>query len=254
MCNMRGTQTVGRAMSLLREVAGRGSFGWRLTDLAAHCGLDKATAYRMLKCLEEERLVKRRASDRHYLPGPLLFELGLSLAPLAAFQATAQAPLARLARRSGGVAFLYLRSSNDFVCAGRAGRTQIKGLSIQIGTRRPLVTTAGGMAIVVALPPEESRAVVAENMKRLARFGELRARSIDRMLRRSQSQGFGVNLGDVVPGINAFGVAMKDAKGNAVAALGLSGSADDFPQMGQAKLRELMEVEASLLARHLPTD
>src|SRR5919106_3409986 len=79
MCNMRGTQTVGRAVSLLREVAARGSFGWRLTDLAAHCGLDKATAYRMLKCLEEERLVKRRASDRHYLPGPLLFELGLTL-------------------------------------------------------------------------------------------------------------------------------------------------------------------------------
>ena len=62
-------------MALLREVASRGSSGWRLTDLAAHCGLDKATAYRMLRCLEEERLVKRRASDRHYLPGPLLFEL-----------------------------------------------------------------------------------------------------------------------------------------------------------------------------------
>ena len=254
MCNMRGTQTVVRSISLLREVAGRGTFGWRLTDLAAHCGLDKATAYRMLKCLEEERLVKRRASDRHYLPGPLLFELGLTLAPLATFQATAQAPLARLARRTGGVAFLYLRSSNDFVCAGRVGRTQLKGLSIQIGTRRPLVTAAGGVAIVVALPAEESRSVVAENMKRLARFSELRARSIERMLKRSQGQGFGVNLEDVVPGINAFGFAIRDAHGQPVASLGISGSADDFPQMGHAALRDLMEEEASLLAKHLPED
>jgi DNA-binding IclR family transcriptional regulator len=248
MCNMRGTQTVARSISLLREVAGRGSFGWRLTDLAAHCGLDKATAYRMLRCLEEERLVKRRASDRHYLPGPLLFELGLSQAPLAAFQASAQAPLARLARRTGGVAFLYLRSSNDFVCAGRVGRTQLKGLSIQIGTRRPLVTAAGGVAILVALPPAEARAVVAENMKRLSRFSELRARSIERMLKRSQSQGYGVNLGDVVPGINAFGVAIRDAQGRPVASLGLSGSADEFPQVGQPKLRELMEEAAMLLS------
>lgn len=241
-------------MALLREVASRGSSGWRLTDLAAHCGLDKATAYRMLRCLEEERLVKRRASDRHYLPGPLLFELGLTLVSHAAFQAAAQAPLARLARRSGGVAFLYLRSFNDFVCAGRIGRTQLKGLTIQIGTRRPLVTAAGGMAIVVALPAEESRTVVAENMKRLSRFGEPRARSIERMLQRSQSLGFGVNLCDVVPGINAFGVAIQDPQGRPVASLGLSGSADDFPQPGQVKLRELLEDEAAGLARHFPFD
>lgn len=251
---MRGTQTVARAVSLLREVAGRGSFGWRLTDLAEHCGLDKATAYRMLKCLEQERLVKRRASDRHYLPGPLLFELGLTLAPLAAFQAAAQAPLARLVRHTGGVAFLYLRSTNDFVCAGRVGRTQLKGLSIHVGTRRPLVSSAGGVAIVVAMRPEESRAVIAENMKRLARFGELRARSIERMLRRSQSQGFGINLEDVVPGINAFSVPMRDARGAPVASLGLSGSADHFPPPAVPKLRELLENEAAQLARHLPSD
>lgn len=249
---MRGTQTVVRAVSLLREVAARGSFGWRLTDLAAHCGLDKATAYRMLKCLEEERLVKRRASDRHYLPGPLLFELGLTIAPLAAFQAAAQAPLARLARRSGGVAFLYLRSTNDFVCAGRVGKTELKGLSIHVGTRRPLVTNAGGTAIVVAMPPEESRAIVAENMKRLSRFGEVRARSIERMLKRSQGQGFGINLGDVVPGINALAVAIRDAQGEPVASLGVSGSSEDFPQSGIPKLREMLEDEARALASAAP--
>jgi DNA-binding IclR family transcriptional regulator len=254
MWKMRGTQTIVRAVSLLREVAAHGSFGWRLSDLAVHCGLDKATAYRMLKCLEEERLVKQRPTDRRYLPGPLLFELGLTLAPLASFQAAAQAPLARLARKTGGVAFLYLRSTNDFVCAGRVGRTQVKGLSIHIGTRRPLVTSAGGVAIVVALPEAESRAIVQENMKRLARFGELRARSIERMLRTSYAQGCGINLGDVVPGINAFGVAIRDARGNPVASIGVSGLEADFQRTGVPKLLELMEEEAALLGRYLPAE
>lgn len=249
---MRGTQTIVRAVALLREVAGRGSFGWRLSDLAAHCGLDKATAYRMLKCLEEERLVKRRAADRHYLPGPLLFELGLTLAPLASFQAASQTPLARLARRTGGVAFLYLRSSNDFVCAGRVGRTELKGLSIHIGTRRPLITSAGGVAIVVALRDTEAQQVLAENMKRIARFGELRARSIERMLRRSQQQGFGVNLGDVVPGIHALAVALKDASGEPVASVGVSASAEEFPRPEIPKLQALLAEEAAALSRHLP--
>lgn len=249
---MRGTQTIVRAVSLLRELAARGGFGWRLSDLAAHCGLDKATAYRMLKCLEEERLVKRRPADRHYLPGPLLFELGLTLAPLADFQAASQAPLARLARRTGGVAFLYLRSNNDFVCAGRVGRTHLKGLSIHIGTRRPLVTSAAGVAILVALPEAESQKVIAENMKRLARFGELRAQSIDRMLRRSRHQGFGVNLGDVVPGIHAFGVALADATGEPVASVGVSASAEHFARTEIPKVHAFLAEEAAVLEKQLP--
>jgi DNA-binding IclR family transcriptional regulator len=187
------------------------------------------------------------------MPGPLLFELGLALPPLAEFQAACQAPLARLARRTGGVAFAYLRSSNDFVCVARAGTTTLKGLSIQIGTRRPLVTTAGGVAILVALPDAVSRRIVAENMKRLARFSELRARSIEDMLRRSQSQGFGINLGDVVPGINAFGVAIPDVDGRPMASVGVSGAADDFPPSGIPKLRGLLEEDAALLAKRLPT-
>src|ERR1700694_3067020 len=124
---MRGTQSVERAVLLLKELSARGTFGWRLSDLAAQCSLDKGTAHRILSCLQRERLVQQRESDRHYLPGPLLFELSLTLPPLPEFQAACQAPLGRVARRTGGVAFLYLRSGSDFVCAARVGATSIKG-------------------------------------------------------------------------------------------------------------------------------
>ena len=215
---MRGTQSIERAVALLKELSARGTFGWRLSDLAAHCNLDKGTAHRILNCLQRERLVQQRESDRHYLPGPLLFELSLTLPPLAEFQAACQAPLGRVARRTRGVAFLYLRSGGDFVCAAREGTTPLKGLSIHVGTRRPLVSASGGVAILLALPEEESRRIIAENMKRLARFGELRAKSIEKMIRRSREHGFGINLGDVVPGIHSFGIAIQDAKGACLAA------------------------------------
>src|SRR5688500_12829590 len=106
---MRGTQSSERAVVLLKELSARGTFGWRLSDLAAHCNLDKGTARRILSCLQHERLVQRRESDRHYLPGPLLFELSLTLAPLAEFQAACQPPLARVARRTPAVASLSPR-------------------------------------------------------------------------------------------------------------------------------------------------
>jgi DNA-binding IclR family transcriptional regulator len=249
---MRGTQSIERAVALLKEVSARGTFGWRLSDLAAHCNLDKGTAHRILSCLQRERLVHRRESDRHYLPGPLLFELSLTLPPLAEFQAACEAPLGRVARRTRGVAFLYLRSGADFVCAARVGSSGLKGLSIHVGTRRPLVSSSGGVAILIALPEDESRRIIAENMKRIARFGELRAKSIEKMIRRSREHGFGINLGDVVPGINSFGLAIPDAKGAPFASLTVSGASGDFPTSEIAKVMAVLEEERSQIAKRMP--
>ena len=44
-----------RLIGLLRALASRARFGWRLCDLAQHCGIDKGTARRMLSCLVSER-------------------------------------------------------------------------------------------------------------------------------------------------------------------------------------------------------
>ena len=74
-----GTQSLGRSIRLMRVLATRGEIGWRLSDLAAACGLDKGTAHRILASLVQERLVRQRPGDRRYLPGPLLFELSLAL-------------------------------------------------------------------------------------------------------------------------------------------------------------------------------
>lgn len=67
-----GTQSVERVLQLLRVIATRRHFGWRLTDLAEHCALSPSTVRQLLACLLRERLVLQRSIDRHYLPGPLL--------------------------------------------------------------------------------------------------------------------------------------------------------------------------------------
>ena len=73
------TQSIERALRILRELAARGEFGWRLSDLAARCEVDKGTVHRVLSCLVRERFVQQRSTDKHYFPGPMLYELGLSL-------------------------------------------------------------------------------------------------------------------------------------------------------------------------------
>ena len=232
---VRGTQTMSRAVRLIKAVSSRPLQGWRLTDLAAFCGYDTGSAHRILAGLLHERLVEQRRSDRHYLPGPLLFELGLSVPRLAWLAARCAPALADLARASHGVAFLYLASGEEFVCALRVGDTTLKGMSIDVGTRRPLVVSAGGVAILLALPEPQQQAVIHANLQQIEGFGSARVAAVHRMLRRSRRHGYGVNLADVVPGINAFSVALIDEDARPFASISVVGHVDAMPR---ARMRE----------------
>lgn len=244
-----GTQSLERGTALLKELAARGTVGWRLSDLAERCRLDKGTAHRIMACFVRQRLVRQRARDRRYVPGPLLFELSLALPAQAAFQAASTAHLVRAATRLHAHSFLCLRSGSDFVCAANAGASSIKGLAHEVGLRRPLVVSAGGAAILVALPPEEAAPLIAENMKRVRAGGEVRAKAAERMMRRSQAHGYGVHLSDIVPRVHTYGMAIRDARGAPFASISVAGAADDFPQSRLPQVLSVLEEGASGIAR-----
>ncbi|TFZ02748.1 MarR family transcriptional regulator [Ramlibacter henchirensis] len=234
-----GTQSLSRSIRLLRVLATRGEIGWRLSDLAVACELDKSTAHRMLAALLKERLVQQRAGDRRYLPGPLLYELGLSVHGQHAFQAAAQARLAPWARRMEASALLLLRSGFEYVCSVRVGPARLPGLMVEQGTRRPLFTSVGGVAILQTLPAEEAREVLANNIEQeVAKRGEGRLEALQRMRQESARHGFGVNLGDVVSGVHAFAVPIAGPDASAFAALCLIGTAERFPASRVDEIRD----------------
>lgn len=226
-----GTQSLSRSIKLLRVLATRGEIGWRLSDVAAACGLDKGTAHRMLTALVKERLVQQRPVDKRYFPGPLLYELGLALHGQHAFQATAEALLGSWSRRVDGNALLLLRSGYEYVCSVRAGPARVPGLMVDQGTRRPLLSSVGGVAIVQELSEDEARDILDNNMaQEVAKQGTARLEALQKMRERSARHGFGVNLGDVVGGIHAFAAALHAPDGKPFAALCLIGTADRFPE------------------------
>src|SRR5690349_20677407 len=105
-----GTQSIERTVDILKAVCQRPRFGWQLADLAAHCNLEKSTTHRILGCLARERLVCRRPANGHYVAGPMLFEFSLALPHMREFYELAETRLACIARRTGTVASLYMRS------------------------------------------------------------------------------------------------------------------------------------------------
>jgi len=235
-----GTQSIERAVALLCEIGTRGQFGWQLADIADHCNLSRSTAHRILDCLVRERLVSKMPENRHYRPGPMMFELGLALPEFGDLQFIARNHLEELAKRTSGVAFLFFRSGDDFVCAVRVGKLKMKALTIFPGTRRPLAASAGGAAILLALDVPVAHEIITRNLVNLRNhgFSKDRSRSIFRMLERTHGEGFAVNAGDIVPGVHAFGHALLDEAGEPFASVVLAGSPQIFPLEDVPKIRE----------------
>lgn len=245
-----GAQSVERALQLLRIVCTRGQFGWRLSDLAAHCELRPSTTHRLLQCLVRERLVRRRASDRHYVPGPMLFELGLALPRSQAdFISAARPALARLARRTGVMAYLMLRSGADLVCAARAGIPAQQAFSIEPGTRRPLLSGAHGIAILIELPEHERRDIVERNLKELRRLGSTWINGLERVLTESEKHGFGIHRGEIVAGVHALAAAVPGADARPVGSLSLLGPAQALPASQARHFVALVREEAAALGQ-----
>lgn len=247
-----GTQAVERTMLILREVANRGHLGWHLTDLAARCRLSKTTTHRLLTCLVRERMVRQRAEDHCYMPGPMLFELGLAALPeRGELQYTARNRLAALARQTSAVALLFFRGGDDLVCAVRVGtaRLEARALAILPGTRKPLVVATGGVAMLMAMPAVEARLTIARNFDDLGDYTPAEIAGIRAMLDRSFTAGMAISEGDVIHGVNAVGAPLCDRQGAVFAAIALAGPARRLPaaRLGEfhATLRALAaELEA----------
>ena len=71
-----GTQSLDRAVRLLREIAARAESGARLTDLIAATGFTKGTSRRLLAAMIREKLLEQDPRTRRYFLGPETFALG----------------------------------------------------------------------------------------------------------------------------------------------------------------------------------
>ena len=106
--------------------------------------------------------------------------------------------MARFAIDTEAIAWLILRSGNEYVCAVRKGDLVLRGFMVHVGTRRPLFTSVGGVAIMQTLPSLEADNILLDNIQHEeSQRGSVRLGALKKMRDRSQRHGFGVNLGEI---------------------------------------------------------
>src|SRR5687768_5800755 len=202
---LTGTQSIERALTLLREIAAHNRGGSRLLDLATRTGLQRPTVHRMLKCLATESMVQQDADSHRYFLGPMVFELGLTATPRFNLRETCHPALTRIAEATGDTVFLTQRSGLDSVCLDRReGTFPIKTFTLEIGMRRPLGVGTGSLAILSALSEDEVRHVIASNAPRLPEYG-LSPASLLAQVKSAQKRGYAVREMPSLAGVRSIG-------------------------------------------------
>ncbi|MGW0036645.1 IclR family transcriptional regulator [Gordonia sp. NPDC003376] len=203
-----GIGVLDKSMTVLRAIADAPS---NLTELCERTGLPRATAHRLAVGLETHRLLARNAAGRWY-PGPALGELASSAHD--PVREAALMVLPRLREITGESVQVYRREGSERVCiAAMEPPTGLRD-TVPVGTRFPM--TAGSAAKVLAAWAEPSilRALLTDSV-----FS-------DRALHEIRRRGWAQSAGERAAGVASVSAPVRDAGGDVVAAISVSGPID----------------------------
>lgn len=229
-----GTQTIHRAVTLLRLITVNNRNGIRLVDLYRHTGMERPTTHRILQGLIAEKLAQQDPQSKRYYLGSLVYEMGLAATPPLAMRDVCKPYLQTIADKTGGTVFMTIRSGFDGVCVARAdGTSPLKIFTHDIGRHRPLNVGAGGMALLSAMSDEDINRICHINIERTIsknpRFSENALRAdIDA----TRKRGYALTKVMNVPAAQSIGIAVRHPDGTPAAGISVSALMPNF-DLGQ---------------------
>ncbi|HMN78525.1 MAG TPA: helix-turn-helix domain-containing protein [Burkholderiaceae bacterium] len=208
------SQTVGRAVRLLRLVLEAGTGGLKLRDATALTGWSKSTVHRLLAELEKGGLL-RRGSGKEYLTGRFAYELGIGPSPLGELRELCSGTLERIAAETSSTVFLGIRSGASSLCLDYRLGAEIRPPVVPPrGKLRPLGVGAAGLAVLSRLPDSEVDRIGETNARRLQSYGVNSGRSLTPFIRHARSAGYAKVANIVAPGVVGIGACVADATGH----------------------------------------
>ncbi len=248
-----GTQSLDRAMALLRIVAGRNGRGLRLVEAVAQSGLSKPTTHRLLQALERNGFVSQDPAGRAYHLGPEALVIGTLAAERFGIHRVALPSLHRLAAATEDSCFLSVRRDTHVVCLHRVeGPFPIRSHVLQAGDRHPLGVGAGSLAILAAMAEDEAEAAMERNAAEMAARYEGFAPGVLRAeVRRTRECGYALNEGRLQAGSWGLGVAVLDRGGRCEGALSIAAIESRLALPRREQMAVLLKAEARRLSEHL---
>lgn len=247
------TQTLKRAIGLLRILAAAGSEGQRLVDLQRESGLTKPTVHRILDTLKSESFVEQTETTRRYRLGNELAMLTWSSGrTVYDLKELASEEVAAVAAKTGDSCFLVIRSGHETLCIDRqTGSYPVKTFTVEVGTRRPLGIGATGIALLAALEPEQSESVQEAIGDVLANYPNSGLRQIREAVSAARRKGYAFSDGLLLKGVRGLAVAIVDAQRRPIAAIGTSAISDRITDKRIAELVRTLKMHANRIEQRI---
>lgn len=215
-----GSQSIRRAMEVVRYVAGSREEGRRLKEVAEALGLHTATAHRLLTTLVYCGLLLQKANTKIYRLGPELMSLSAMANSQLTLQRLLEPALDNIARETGDTVYLQVGAGDETVCLARTlGAYSVAALVLDVGSRLPMGVGAAGLAFLTFMGEDEREELLGRRAVEFKKY-DLRPEMVREAVAESQRVGYALQDGLSREGISGVGVLLVDEKENeAVAAV-----------------------------------
>jgi DNA-binding IclR family transcriptional regulator len=218
-----GTATsVDNALHLLQLIGQRQAL--RVAEAAELLGVARSTAHRLLAALRRRGFVVQDRPNGAYRPGPALREIGLAAVTRIDIRRIARPVLEQLRDETHETVSLAVLEGPTVRFVDGVESTRSVRVGNRTGVVRPAHTTAVGKAILAGLPDAEL-ARIYPGGRLPATAAEAAVRDLETLreeLADVRAQGWALNWEESTDGMCAVGVALVDAAGQPLAALGIA--------------------------------
>jgi IclR family transcriptional regulator, acetate operon repressor len=225
MAETTGTQAIERAAQLLVRVV-ESTKPPSVGELAAGAGLPKSTTSRLVSALERQGLVQRLGERGRLSPGPVLLRYATRDASSALVELAAPS-LRRLADASGETINLAVPGVDAVEHLAQEDTAHFVGVTDWVGRKVPFELAANGKCFLAYASPPPPQ------------------------LARVRALGYATSIDELELGLSALAAPVFGPRGEAVAALSISGPTARLTSERIAELAPLLIEEAHVLAERL---
>lgn len=244
-------RAVSRAVAVLRAFVPDHPYR-TLAEVAQAAALDKGTTRRLLKTLMEDGLVRQDRDTQRY-------SLTLGMVQLAAAVRTgglreeARPAMAQLAEETGATAFLSVPDDKGALCLERVhGHDPVQVQWWAVGNHMPW-NCGAGPRLLLALGGDARVAAAVAHFRALTPRSEMDPGRLREHFAAVRARGYEVAIDDVVLGLSAVAVPVRDRSGAPVAALSLGGLTHlILAENGEPRSLDKLKAAASEIELHLP--
>lgn len=214
-----------------------------LTEIATTLKLAKSNVHRLLQGLTERHYVIRHEDNNAYVASIKLWELGSAVLAKLDLKLHGQDVMEELLQRTGETVHLSVLDGDDVVYVHKIESPNPVRAYTQIGGRVRAHCVATGKAMLAFRTPSALDHLSQNLQSRTALTTTDPAKFLLEMAR-TRSQGYGVNRGEWNMNVAGIAAPIVDARGNTIAAVGLSGPKERF-KPAQLKTFAPLVIEAA---------